>query len=136
MVIRIASAILSLAGLLALIFGILFWTGLALNLMSLHMLLGFLAVAALWTVGIGQLFSPAGSWIIAACALIVGGLTIYVGLYQSTLMVGQLHWIMQVVHLTFGILTIGLGHIAAAHYRRSSAEARTIGARRTTSSIN
>ena len=47
MVNRIAAAVLTLAGSLALISGLLFWTGTALNLMTLHMLLGFLAVGAL-----------------------------------------------------------------------------------------
>ena len=76
MVIRIASAVLTLAGLLALISGVLFWTGTALNLMALHMLLGFLAVGALWVIGAAQAFAPRGSWIIAACALIVGAVMI------------------------------------------------------------
>ena len=118
--IRIASAVLSLAGLLALLTGALFWTGVAMNLMSLHMLLGFLAVAALWAIAVGQLFSPAGNGIIAACAIILGVLTIILGLYQSTLMVGRLHWVIEVTHLTLGIATIGLGHMGAARYRRSS----------------
>ena len=118
MIIRIASVVLSLAGLLALISGLLFWGGLAINLMSLHMLLGFLAVAALWMIGIGQFFSPAGNGIIAASAVVLGVLTIFLGLYQSTLMAGQLHWIVEVIHLTLGIATIGLGHMGAARCRR------------------
>ena len=65
MVIRIASAVLTLAGLLALISGVLFWTGTALNLMALHMLLGFLAVGALWVIGVAQAFAERGSWVIA-----------------------------------------------------------------------
>ena len=121
MVIRIAAVVLSLAGVLALISGLCFWTGTALNLVSMHMLLGFLAVAALWVVAIGQSFSKAGSWIIAACALLVGALTIVIGLYQASLMVGPLHWVIEVIHLVLGILTIGLGHMAAARYRKSSA---------------
>lgn len=121
MVIRIASVVLSLAGLLALISGILFWAGLALNLMSLHMLLGLLAVAALWTIGAAQLFSSGGSWIIAATSLIIGAMTIYFGFYQSELLPGQLHWVVQSVHLILGILTIGLGHMGAARHRRRSA---------------
>lgn len=121
MVIRIASAVLSLAGLLALISGILFWAGFALKLVSLHMLLGLLAVAALWTIGIAQLCSSGGSWTIAACTLIVGTLTIYFGLNQSALLPGQHHWVIQSVHLILGILTIGLGHMGAARYRRRSA---------------
>jgi hypothetical protein len=120
MVIRIASAVLGLAGLLALLTGLLFWTGIALNLMSVHMLLGLLAVAALLIIGVGQLFSPAGNAVIAAGAVVTGGLTIFVGLYQSTLMVGHLHWVIEVLHLTLGIVTIGLGHMGAARYRRGS----------------
>jgi hypothetical protein len=121
MVIRITSVVLSLAGLLSFILGLLFWTGAALNLISMHMLLGLLAVAALWVIGIVQAFSNAGSWIIAACALVVGAVTIVVGLYQSSMMVGEFHWIIQLVHLVLGLLTIGLGHMGAARYRKGSA---------------
>jgi hypothetical protein len=120
MVIRIASAVLTLAGLLALISGLLFWTGTALNLMSLHMLLGFLAVGALWAIGFAQVFAPRGSWIIAACALIVGAVMIGVGMMQSSLLIGRFHWVIQVFHLVLGILTIGIGHMAAARYRKAS----------------
>jgi uncharacterized membrane protein len=120
MVIRIASAVLTLAGLLALISGLLFWTGTALNLMSLHMLLGFLAVGALWVIGVAQAFAPRGSWIIAACALIVGAVMIGVGMMQSSLLPGEFHWVIQVIHLVFGLLTIGIGHMAAARYRKAS----------------
>jgi hypothetical protein len=121
MVIRIACAVLSLTGLLALISGGLFWIGLALNLMSLHMLLGFVAVAALGTIGGAQAIANGGSWVIAVSALLLGALTIAVGLYQSSLMVGPLHWIIEITHLILGILTIGLGHMSAARYRKASA---------------
>ena len=61
MVIRIASAVMSLAGLLALVSGLLFWTGTALDWIQLHMLLGFLTVGALWVVAIGQIFAKKGN---------------------------------------------------------------------------
>jgi hypothetical protein len=118
MVIRIASIVLSFTGLLALISGLLFWTGMALNLITMHMLLGFLAIGALWVVGIVQAFSKGGSWIIAACALVVGALMIVLGMIQSSLMVGEFHWIIQVVHLLLGLLTIGIGHMGAARASR------------------
>jgi hypothetical protein len=121
MVIRISSIVLTLAGLLALISGGLFWIGVALNLMSLHMLLGFVAVAALWTIGGAQAIAHGGSWVIAVCAVLVGALTIALGFYQSSLMVGPLHWIIEISHLILGILTIGLGHMSAARYRKASA---------------
>ncbi len=122
MVIRIATVVLSLAGALALILGLLFWTGMAVNLTSLHMLLGLLAVGALWVIGIGQAFSIGGSWTIAGCAIVVGAITAVLGMNQSSLMVGEFHWVVQVIHLTLGLLTIGIGHMGAARYRRSSAE--------------
>jgi hypothetical protein len=121
MVIRIGSAVLSLAGLLALISGLLFWTGTALQLMQLHMLLGFLTVGALWVVAIGELFARRGSWTIAAAALIVGVATAVLGLTQTSIMVGGLHWVIELLHLSFGVLTIGLGHIVAARHRKKSA---------------
>jgi hypothetical protein len=123
MTIRIASVVLSFAGLLALILGLLFWTNSALNLIQMHMLLGLLAVGALWVIGIGQAFSKGGSWIIAACALIVGAAMILIGWTQSSLLVGELHWVIQVVHLVLGLLVIGLGHMGAARYRKGTTSA-------------
>jgi len=118
MVIRYASMVLTIAGLLALILGLLFWAGLAVNLMSMHMMLGLLSVAALWVIGIGPA-RAAGGWAIAIAALVTGALTLYVGLYQASMMVGPSHWIIQVVHLILGVLTIGVGHMATARYRKN-----------------
>jgi hypothetical protein len=120
MAIRIASMVLSLAGLLALMLGLLFWTGSALNLISLHMLLGFLAVGALWIVGVAQALTRSGSWIIAIVAIVVGALMVVLGLIQSSLMVGEFHWVIRIVHLLLGLLTIGMGHMAAARSRKHS----------------
>jgi hypothetical protein len=121
MVIRIASVVLSLAGLLALLLGLLFWAGAALNLMQMHMLLGLLAVGALLVIGIGQAFSKGGSWIIAAGALVVGAATVVIGMWQISLMPGEFHWVIQVIHLVLGLLTIGMGHMGAARHRKGSA---------------
>ena len=121
MVIRIGSAVLSLAGLFALVSGLLFWAGTALQLMQLHMLLGFLAVGALWVIAVGQLFAKGGSWTIAAAALVVGAVTAVLGVTQTSIMVGGSHWVIEVLHLLLGVLTIGLGHFAAARYRKKSA---------------
>ena len=122
MVVRAASATLTFAGLLALISGLLFWTGAALNLISMHMMLGLLAVGALWVLGIAQAISRGGSWIIAIAAVIVGGMMILLGWNQASILVGEFHWIIRILHLTLGILTVGVGHMAAARYRRGSAE--------------
>jgi hypothetical protein len=118
MVIRIASFVLSLSGVLALILGLLLWSHIASQLAPLHMLLGFLVVGALWVVGIGQAFAKSGSWLMAACAVIIGALVLVLGMTQSSLMAGELHWIIRVTHLLLGLATIGIGHMAAARYRR------------------
>ena len=91
MVIRYASAILTLARLLALVSGLLLWTGNALNLVSAHMLLGHLSVSALWIIGIGQAFAKGGSWMIAISALVVGALTVAIGLDQASMLIGAYH---------------------------------------------
>jgi hypothetical protein len=121
MVIRYASAVLTLAGILALILGLLFWFGAALHLVSMHMLLGLVTVGALWVIGIGLVPSKAGSWIIAACALTLGAATITIGVYQRSLLAGEYHWVIEVVHLLLGLLTVGLGHMGVARYRKGSA---------------
>ena len=120
MVIRITSMVLSFAGLLALILGLLIWTAGASNLIQMHMLLGLLAVAALWVIGIGQAVSKGGSWPIAICALIVGAIMVLLGWNQSPLMVGPFHWVIQIVHLVLGLLVIGMGHMGAARYRKGT----------------
>ena len=119
MVSRIASIVLRLGGALAVILGILFWSGNALNLIPIHMLLGLLVVLSLWIVGIGQAFSSGGSWPLAGGALLLGLLVIVVGMRQSSLLVGPFHWVIQVVHLLLGILAVGIGQIAAARGRTS-----------------
>jgi hypothetical protein len=121
MVIRITSVVLSLSGVLALIIGLLLWTHTAPNLVSLHMLLGLLVVAALWVIGIAQAFARGGSWMLATGALILGALVLYLGMIQSSLMIGEFHWIIQVVHLLLGLAAIGVGHMAAARYRKGAA---------------
>jgi hypothetical protein len=126
MVIRLALIVLNLAGFLALIIGLLFWTGTAQNLVSLHMLLGFLTIGALWIIGIGQALDKGGSWIIAALALALGAAAGYFGMIQSSLFAGESHWVIEVSHLLLGLLTIGLGHMGAARHRQSLEKSRPL----------
>lgn len=120
MVFRSASIVLRLCGALALILGLLFWSGNALNLIPIHMLLGILVVLSLWIVGIGQAFYSGGSWPLAGFALLLGLLVIVVGRTQSSLLVGSFHWVIRVVHLALGLLAIRTGQIAVARQQKSS----------------
>ncbi len=118
---RYATAVLTVAGILALVLGLLFWVGLGAGLISMHMLLGLLAVGALWIGAIGQAFTTSGNWPIALAALLVGALTIWLGMTQATLLSGSFHWIVELVHLMLGLAIVGLGHMAAARQRKASA---------------
>lgn len=120
MVFRIASIMLRVCGGLALLLGLLFWTGNAYNLLRVHMLLGILVVLALWIVGIGQAFAGGGSWPLAVGALLLGLLVIAVGMTQSRLLPGPFHWVIEVVHLLLGVLAVGVGQRAAARGRKTS----------------
>jgi hypothetical protein len=119
LVIQVASIVLRLSAALALILGLLFWSGSALNLVPIHMLLGILVVCSLWTIGVGQAFTGGGSWLFAAGALALGLIVVAVGRAQSGLLVGSFHWVIQVTHLLLGALAVGVGQIGAKRYRNS-----------------
>src|SRR5947199_2477860 len=109
--INISIMVLRLAVLLALLLGILFWTGNAENLTLIHMLLGFIVVISLWTIGLAQGFIKGGSFPLALVTFIVGLLLAIVGLYQTRWLIGSTHWIIQVIHLLLGLSAIGLGEM-------------------------
>ncbi len=109
--------ILRVAVLLALILGILFWTGNAQNLTLIHMTLGIIAVLTLWAIGLVQGFQG-GSFGLALATFVVGLLLAIVGLYQTRWLIGPTHWVIQVLHLLLGLGAIGLGEIIAGQTRR------------------
>jgi len=87
--------------------GVLFWTGNATGLVDLHQLLGILLVLALWT----QALLAARAGVeprLVAVAAVWGLLVVIVGLTQTSLLTGSLHWLVQVIHLLLGIGLIGL----------------------------
>lgn len=121
MVIRVASIILRVCGTLAVILGLLFWSGNTLNLIPIHMLLGLLVVLSLWVIGVGQVFARGGSWPFAIGALVFGVLVIVVGIRQTSLMPGSLHWVIRAIHLVLGVLAVGIGQAGAARYQKGVA---------------
>ena len=117
MVVRIAVNVLRASVLLALILGILFWTGNATSLVLVHMGLGILAVLSLWTLG-AAIASTKGGIGLAIGAFVWGLLVAALGLTQGTLLAGSTHWVIQVLHLLVGLAAIGLGEMIAQRYRR------------------
>jgi hypothetical protein len=98
----IAQWVVRLTGPLMVTLGILFWTGRALTLLPLHMLLGIVFVVALW------LLSGLAAWAGLRRALVLLsvalGLIIPIfGMMQSRLLPGPAHWVVKVVHLLIGL---------------------------------
>src|SRR5947208_9733578 len=116
--INISIMVLRVAVLLALILGILFWTGNFQNLTPIHMLLGFIVVISLWVIGLAQGFTKGGSFGLAVATFIIGLLLAIVGLYQDYWLIGSAHWVIQVIHLLLGLSAIGSGEMIAARTRR------------------
>jgi hypothetical protein len=99
-----------------LVLGGLFWTGNALGLVPLHMLVGFLLVLGLWTLaalaaGAGV---PPG---LVALAAVWGLIVPILGLNQDRLLVGSAHWLIEVLHLLVGVAAVGLAEQLAARIK-------------------
>jgi hypothetical protein len=119
LIVRIVSWTLRISALLALILGILFWTGNADNLMLVHIILGILVVLSLWILG-GAIATTKGGIGLAIGAFVLGALVVILGFTQGGLLTGSAHWVIQILHLLFGLSAIGLGEMIAGRYRRLS----------------
>src|SRR5438270_11999442 len=80
--IRISLMVLRIAVLFNLVTGIIFWTGNADPLQIVHIVLGIIAVLALWTIGLAQGLRG-GSFGLALATFLVGFLLAFVGLFQT-----------------------------------------------------
>lgn len=97
--------------------GLLFWTYNALNLIQLHMFIGLLIVLALWVLaglGIRAGVHP----LLVSGAIIWGVLVVALGMTQMQILPGQFHWIVQVVHLGFGVVAIAFAELLARRIRK------------------
>lgn len=113
MISRVAVMVLRLCALVAIVLGLLFWTGNALQLRGLHLLAGILLVLALWTIAVAGVREPGGA-VRVVVALVIGVALAVVGLTQEQLLPGSAHWIIQVVHVALALAAIGLGEAFAA----------------------
>jgi hypothetical protein len=104
-------------GVVQLILGLLFWTGDALSLIPVHMLLGTLLVLALWLLAAtaSQLGVPIG---MTGGAAVLGLIVLVLGFTQTSLLPGATHWIVQVLHLLLGMLAIVSGELIGGRLRR------------------
>ena len=123
--ITVAQILVRLLGTVMLILGGLFWTGNALSLIPVHMLVGLVLVVTLWTLAILAAVSRVHPGLVAV-AIAWGLLVPILGLTQASLLPGPAHWLIQVLHLLVGLAAIGLAETLA---RRGKARLATAGPR-------
>lgn len=121
----VASMLARLTGLIQIVLGVLFWTGNAINLISLHILSGTVLVLSLWTLAILARRSGLRAGVVGL-SMILGLITLALGLVQSDLLVNSSHWIIQVVHLLLGLSAIGLAEVLAARIKHDRMPEKTL----------
>ena len=106
-------------GMLLLILGMLFWTGRALALVHLHMLMGFLLVCCSWFLG-KLLIRAKVHQGLAMVNIVWGALLLAVGIAQLFWTPGGERWIIQTVHAVMGLGALALAEIVAGRLKRSA----------------
>jgi hypothetical protein len=118
----VAQMLVRVCGLVLIVLGVLLWTGNALTLLPVHILVGVVLVLALWTLAFIGLRSAAPAGLVVL-AFLWGLLVPVLGLTQTRLMVGSGHWVVQVLHLLVGVTAIGLAEALGQRIRRAPAPA-------------
>jgi len=97
-VVTVALYVLRIAGVIALLLGLVFWSGNLLPLQGVHMGFGLLVVLSLWTLsGYGLAREELRT---RSVALVVLGVTVIaLGTTQTELVSGEGHWVVRFVHL-------------------------------------
>ena len=101
-------ALVRITGLVLIVMGVLFWSGRGLTLIPVHMMIGLAFVLSLWALA-ALVAAAGGSRRLALRAIFWGILVLALGLTQDRLFVGSGHWVIQVLHLSFGIEALRLG---------------------------
>lgn len=108
-----------IAGLIALALGILFWLGMLIGAVRLHLALGTVVAAALAFLAVYAIAARVRPPL-AAISILWAAVTIYVGIMQIRWLPGSDHWIVEAVHLLLGLGAIGMAEaLSAALGRRS-----------------
>ena len=118
-----AQMLVRLCALVVIVLGVLFWTGNApLTLLPVHILAGLVLVLCLWTLAAIALRAgvPAG---LAFLAFAWGLVVVALGLTQTNLLVGSVHWLIQVLHLAVGVSAIGIAEGLGVRIRSAPAAA-------------
>jgi hypothetical protein len=114
--VRLIRVIAGVAGLGALTLGLLFWIA-NMNFIGLHMLFGLIVALSLLILGVVAVFTG-GMRLLGAIGIIYALIVPVFGLTQATLLVGNLHWLIQTAHLLVGLGALALIGILSIRYLR------------------
>lgn len=107
-----ARALLGISGVALLLLGIAFWTGHALALIPLHMILGGVLMLSLWILVAISFYMRVALRL--GIVVVVWSLAVaLLGMTHAHLLPGYGHWVIQVLHLLIGIAAMGLGGVLA-----------------------
>ncbi len=95
-----------ITGVIQIVLGVLFWTGNALSLIQVHILSGVVLVIGLWVLAFFAI-QTGGNSRQGFVSIVWGLIVIALGLTQQQILPGGAHWIVQVIHLLFGLGAIG-----------------------------
>jgi hypothetical protein len=122
MVMSILTWLIRVCALIALVLGIVFWSGNALFLIPVHIALGIILTLSLILAGILVRIARGGSWGLMIGAFLLSIVVVLFGLRQSSLLTGELHWIIRVIHLLLGISMVLYVGVLARHYKHVQKE--------------
>ena len=114
--VRIIQWVAGLAGLAALVLGLLIWFA-NIDFINIHMLLGLIVALSLLVLGIIAVFTR-GLRVLGAVGIVYALIVPAFGLTQSTMLIGSLHWLIQTAHLLVGLGALALIGIIGARYLR------------------
>jgi hypothetical protein len=112
----VTRALVGITGLVQVVLGTLFWTGHALDLVPLHMLIGVLFVLSLIAQAVlaARSGAPAG----LAAATVVWAIAIAaLGMTQMRILPGPYHWIVRVAHLLTAFIGMGMSGALTARLK-------------------
>ena len=118
--VRIIVWIGRIAGLGALLLGLLFWIA-NIDFISIHILFGLAVALALLALSIVMFFIR-GTRVLGVIGIVYALILPVFGLRQATLLVGNVHWLIQVLHLLVGIGALALIQAMSTRYERSRLE--------------
>lgn len=120
--VTILQMIARLLGALQILLGVAIWVGFR-GVVATHAMLGVLFVLDVWVISVTALFAlPRRT--LPLLVLLLGGAVLWLGVAQTSLLVGSAHWTVQVLHLLLGLALLGLAESLGKAVRIHKAPAR------------